>query len=215
MGKKVDALGSVEDFVAPWETEAGGDAEIEKSKLRRLIYNLKLRAAKAEDDKAEQAEAHADELAELEKERDEAKEEAAKASPEEATKKIVKLEAENKTLKAEKEAREKADEVAELRKDLLEDVDPDYREFVTGETEEEIEASLEKFAKKFPEKMLSFKSDDDDDDPDDEDEDDDFTGRVRPTSRAKNAIDRSREADNENIDFEKMADRITGTGPFG
>ena len=47
MAKHIETLGSYENFRAPWETEGGEDAEIDKTKLRRLIYNVRADLAKA------------------------------------------------------------------------------------------------------------------------------------------------------------------------
>lgn len=145
MAKHTDKVGSFDDFKAPWETESGEDAEIDKSKLKRLIYNLKHGEAKALDSRDEALET----VKTVEVERDEAKAEVAKASPEEAGKKITKLEDENKALKGQVDSLTKAAEVADLRTEVLEGVPAKIAKHVKGETREEIEESLKGLAEDF------------------------------------------------------------------
>ena len=200
MGKHTDRLGSIDDFKAPWETEAGQDAEIDKPKLRRLIFNLKLGEAKALDAKDEAAET----LEQAEKDLEEARAEAAEANGDEAQKKIDKLQKQVDDLKAEKTAREEADALAELRKDVLGDFAEKYpkaAKYVKGETEEELEASL-------AEVKEDWGITDDDGEPGDEDEDKDEEPQVRTRPRTlRNPTDPDPKAGgSDEIDWDKVAD---------
>ena len=203
MGKHTDKLGTYEDFKAPWETEAGTDAEIDKPKLRRLIFNLKLGEAKALDSADEAKE----KIATAETERDEAKAEAEKASPDEANKKIARLEKENADLKAEKTAREEADAHEALRKEVLGDLDPKYAKYVVGKDKKELEESLEQVKADF---NIKDSSDDD------EDEDDEPRVRTTPRSRLKSGTDPDpKGGGTDAVDFDKVADGIVGNSIFG
>lgn len=203
MGKHTDKLGTYDDFKAPWETEAGTDAEIDKPKLRRLIFNLKLGEAKALDNADEAKE----KVTAAETERDEAKADAEKASPDEANKKIARLEKENADLKAEKTAREEADAHEALRKEVLGDLDPKYAKYVVGKDKKELEESLEAVKADFGIK--------DGEPGDDDDDDDENVIRSTPRTRLKNVADRSTEDANGAVDFDKVADEALGNNIFG
>lgn len=203
--KHVDTLGSFDNFRAPWQSEAGEDAEIDKSKLARLIYNVRLDVARAkdalEDAKAAQAQA--------ETERDEAKEQAADGSGAEAQKKIDTLTKERDAAQAKVDKFEADAAEAELRKEVLGDFaekNPKAAKYVTGTTKEELEASLEEVKADWG---IS------EDDEDDEDKDDEPVVSTRPRSRSlKNPIDRQNgKGGDKEIDFEKVAeDAIAGGG---
>lgn len=200
--KHVEAVGPYEDFRAPWETEGGEDAEIDKAKLRRLIYNVRLDLAKAKD-------AHDDTkatLTEVEGERDEAKDAAANANGPEAQKTIDKLTAENERLKTAAKEREEADEYEALRKEVLGDLDPKYAKYVQGADREALEKSLEAVREDF-----GLEEGDPEDDPDEP------TLRTRPrTAGLRNAGDPAPVgADSQNYDFDAAADAIIQRGPFG
>lgn len=201
MAKHIEQLGSLESFRAPWETEGGSDAEIEKPKLRRWIFNLLSDKAKAQDSRDEAVEA----LAAAEKERDEAKEEAAKASPDEANKKIEKLEKENGELKAAAAARKKADEHEELRRDVTGDLDPKYAKYVQGDDREALEKSLEDVKADFGIGDTNNVDGDGDETP----------ARTAPRTSIRNPLDPDNGKGSDAIDFDKVADQILGTSVFG
>lgn len=137
-----EKLGSLADFKAPWESEAGGDAEVDKSKLKNLIYNLKADLAKARD-AGEDLKAT---LSEVETERDEAKKQAADGSGAEAQKQIDKLTKERDDAVKERDSLQGEKDQAALRKEVLGDFEaanPKAAKYVTGTTKEELEASLE------------------------------------------------------------------------
>lgn len=203
MGKHSDKLGKFEDFKAPWETEAGDDAEIDKPKLKRLIFNLKAGEAKALDAQDEAKET----ISTLEKERDEAKEEAEKASPDEANRKISRLESERDDLKKWKADREAADEHDALRKEVIGDLDPKYAKYVTGETREDLEKSLEAVKEDF---NLEASKDEDEDE---EGEEDDVV-RTRPQTRLKTGRSKDGAGADQEVDFDKAADQILGGSIF-
>lgn len=202
MGKHTDALKPFDEFRAPWETESGDEAEIDKSKLKRFIFNLIGDKAKAQDAREDAIEAQKT----AEAERDEAKTEAANANPAEAQKKIEKLEAENKSLKEAADAREKADEHEKLRQEVLGDLDPKYAKYVQGEDREALEKSLEAVKADFGIKDSS----------DDDEDDDEPKVRTRPRSGLRNPADElSGKGGEGEIDYDKVADQILGSGPFG
>lgn len=202
MGKHLDELGSYQDFRAPWETETGDEAEVDKPKLKKLLFNARSAKAAALDERDEAVEAQKT----AETERDEAKTEAANTNPAEAQKKIEKLEAENKTLKDAADARAKADEYAALRAEVIGDLDPKYAKYVTGEDRKALEESLEAVKADF-----GIKDSDDDDDAEDEPQ-----LRTRPRSGLRNPGDsQPGKGGDEAVDFDKVADQILGSGPFG
>lgn len=203
MGKHIDELGSYQDFRAPWETETGDEAEIDKPKLKKLLFNARSAKAAALDERDEAAEA----TKAAEADRDEAKAEAAKASPEEANKKIERLEAENKAFKEEAEARKAKDEHDALRKEVLGDLDEKYAKYVVGDDKAALEESLEQVKADF-----GLDSGDGDDD---EDEDDEPSIRTRPRTQVRNPADPAAGGPGEQeYDFDKIAAQIVGSGPF-
>jgi len=138
----VDKLGSYEDFKAPWESEAGTDTEIDKPKLKRLIFNLKLDHAKSRDT-SEDLKA---EVKTVEDERDEAKNQAADAAGGDAQKTIDALQKKLDDAVAERDALKSEKDLAELRKEVLGDFEtqnPKAAKYVVGTTKEELEESLE------------------------------------------------------------------------
>lgn len=203
MPKHIEALKSFDQWRAPWETEGGTDAEIDKAKLKRYIYGLVSDKAKAQDSLEEATEARKA----AEQERDTAKEEAEKASPDEANKKIARLEDKVKNLTTERDGLVAAKEQADLRSEVLAGLDPKYAKYVHGETREDLEKSLE-------EVKADFGLDGDSDD--DGDEDEDFIGRTRPRSRLRSVNDPEGGRDTGgNVDYEKIAAEIVGGGLFG
>lgn len=207
MGKHTDAVKPFAEFRAPWETEAGDEAEIDKAKLKRYIYNLVTDKAKAQDSREEASE----NVTRLEGELAEAKTEAASANGEEATRKIAKLERDLEAAKTKVSDLEKAQEISELRAEVLEGVDPKHAKHVVGETREELEASLKEIREDFgiPEPGEGG------DEEDEEDEDDEPQIRTRPRT-LRNPVDRSNEpAGGGEIDFDAAADSILGNRLFG
>lgn len=194
--KNKDKLGTLDEFRAPWETATGDEAEIDKGKLKRFIFNLlgdKAQAQDARDDALEALEA-------AETERDEAKEQAANASPEEAQKQIKKLEQANADLTAKVQKFEADKAEAELRSEVLGDLDPKYAKYVTGSTKEELEKSLEQ-----------VKTDFNLGDGTDEDGDDDVNPLLsRPRSDLTNPLTVGGKGDDAPVDFEKAAAQIIG-----
>lgn len=201
-----DKFASYEDFKAPWETESGEDAEVDKPKLKRLLFNARKGEAVAQD-AVKAAETDRDEAVKAaETERDAAKAEVEKASPEEANRKIAKLESENAALKTAADDRKKADEHEELRKEVIGDLDPKYAKYVQGADRDALEKSLE-----------SVKADFDlADGEEGEEGDDDDVIRTRPRSRLRNGSDpESGKPGTDEVDFDAAADKILGGGVFG
>jgi hypothetical protein len=202
VGKHTDSLKSYDEFRAPWETEAGTDAEIDKPKLKRYIYNLASDKAKAQDARDEKDEALKTATADLET----AKTEAANANGPEAQKKIDTLQKKVDELTAEKAEREKADEHEALRKEVIGDLDPKYAKYVVGEDREALEKSLEDVKADFGIK-----------DSGDEDEDDEDEPKIRTRPRTKLTTPLDAEAGKDKtgeIDFDKVADDILGSNVF-
>jgi chromosome segregation ATPase len=201
-----DALGSFESFRAPWETEGGEDADIDKAKLKRLIYNVKLDYAKSRD-------AHDEtktDLETVEADLETAKAEKADANGPDAQKQIDKLQKKVDDLTAERDKLVSDKEHADLRAKVLGDLDPKYAKYVQGETEEELEESLKAVKEDFG---LS------DEPGDDEDPDDDDEKVVRTTPRTRtvvNPADKGGKGGEEVIDFDAVADAAISSGnPFG
>lgn len=197
--KHQDAVKAYDEFRAPWETADGSEAEIDKPKLKRYIYNLVTDKAKAQDSRD-------DALADVETvtaERDEAKEQAADASGEEASKKIAKLEKQVTDLTAERDKLVADKEHADLRAEVIGDLDPKYAKYVQGSTQEELEKSLEQVKEDFglgePEG--------------EQEEDEDPPVRTQPRSRTlRNPADRESGKGSDEIDFDKVADDVIGAG---
>ena len=213
----VDAVGSFENFKAPWESEAGTDAEIDKSKLKRLIYNVRLDVAKSKD-------ALADAKAEVETvttERDEAKEQAADGSGAEAQKKIDKLQKQVDDLTTERDGLVKDKETAEARKEVLGEFEAKYpkaAKYVKGETVEELEESLKEVAEDWGIDLdtLEAASDGEDGDEDGEDEETDLDKVARTSPRGRSLLNPGDRANGTGgpaeIDFDKVADNILSGG---
>lgn len=203
--KHQDKIGSFDTFRAPWETESGAEVDVDKATLKRLLFNLKVGEAKAQDAQDDAREA----LAAAETERDEAKDQAANANPAEAQKQIDKLTAKVEELTTERDKLVSDAEHAKLRAEVLGDLDPKYAKYVQGETKEELEESLASVKEDFG---LSEESGEDDDD----EEVDEVPARLTPVSRIKNPADRkSGQPGDVPVDFDKVADQILGRGPFG
>lgn len=205
MGKHTDELKTFEEFRAPWETEGGTDAEIDKSRLKRWIFNLLSDKAKAQDAREEAAE----KVTSLESDLEQAKTEAASANGDEAQRKIDRLEKQLTEAK-EKAAKLEADkELSDLRAEVLGNLDPKYAKYVKGETREELEKSLEEI-------KADFGLDDEGGDDEDEPEDEGLVVRTTPRARLKNVADPKNGKPGEaEIDFDKVAGEIVGSGIFG
>lgn len=206
MGKHLDKLGTFDSFRAPWETEAGSDAEIDKPKLKRLIYNLKKGEAESLDS-VEDVKAN---LATATEELEEAKKQAASANGDEAQKTIDKLQKKVDDLTGERDRLVSANEQRETREKVLGDFaakHPKAAKYVTGTTEEELEASLAAVKEDFG------ITDGDDGDGDDEGDDDEKPVRTTPRVRTltSGTGNTGKEIDSE-VDFDKVAESIIGGG---
>lgn len=202
----VDKLGSYEDFKAPWESEAGSDTEIDKPKLKRLIYNLRLDYAKSRDN-GEDLKA---EVAEKQSEVDTAKQEAADAAGGDAQKTIDKLTKERDDLKAERDTLVAANDLAALRKEVLGDFEtenPKAAKYVVGTTKEELEESLEAVKEDFG---ITDESDDE------EEDEETPVVRNRPrTLRTPNDPKDGKPGDNQAVDYDAVAnDYLAGGSVF-
>lgn len=139
MGKHIDELGSYQDFRAPWETESGEEVEPDRGKLKKLLFNARSAKAAALDERDEAQEKLDQAVTDLEA----AKKEAASANGEEAQKKITTLEKKVADLTSERDKLVADKEEAELRAEVLGDLDPKMAKYVKGKTREELEKSLE------------------------------------------------------------------------
>lgn len=198
MGKHLEALTKFDDFRAPWETETGDDAEIDKGKLKRYIYNLAADKAKAQDAR----DSISTELDDINEKLSEVEAEVKKASPEEANKKIAKLEASLKAITDERDGLVKDKEMSDLRSEVLGGVDPKIAKYVTGETREDLEANLKSVMADFG---VSAK-----DDASDEDEEEGYSIDTQPVKALKNVSVPKQQAGD--FDFDKVASEILGHG---
>lgn len=201
--KHQDKIGTFDNFRAPWETESGQEVDVDKAALKRLLFNLKVGEAKALDAQDDAKEA----VTAAETERDEAKTAAENASPEEANRKIARLEKQVTDLTVERDNLVSEKEHAALRAEVLGDLDPKYAKYVTGTTKEELEASLEEVKTDFNLGESSEEEDEEDDTP---------PVRTTPRTRLVNAGDRQNgKGGEEPVDYDKVASQILGGGPFG
>lgn len=202
MGKNIDELGSYQDFRAPWETETGDEAEVDKGKLKKLLYNARSAKAAALDERDDARAELETATADLE----EAKKEAASANGEEATKKIAKLEKELADAKAKVDTLEKDKERSDLRAEVLAGLDPKYAKYVQGETRDELEKSLEEVKADFGLEDGDGEGGEDGDEP---------KVRTRPRTTLRNPLDpNSGKGGDAPVDFDKVADDILGNGVF-
>lgn len=206
MPKHLEAVPSLDDFRAPWETADGSEAEIDKPRLRKYIHSLLTDKARAQDAREEALEAK--ETAETEKAAAEKRAEDATGGEtqkalNEALAKAQKFEDEVKTLKAEKAK-------ADLRAEVLGDLDPKYAKYVSGETKAELEKSLEQVREDFGLPKPGEQSEDDDED----DEDDDGPLRRQPRRLSNGRADFVGGDDDNDIDPEKVAERLVGGPSF-
>jgi hypothetical protein len=203
--KNQDKIGAYDAFRAPWETESGTETDVDKPTLKRLVYNLKVGEAKALDAQEDLKTA----VTEVEAERDTYKQQAADGSGAEAQKQIDKLTKERDDLKAERDGLVEAKAEADLRAEVLGDLDPKYAKYVQGKTKEELEKSLEDV-------KADFGLADEKDGDEDEDTDDERNVRTRPRSLLGNPADpaNGKPAEKE-IDFDKVASDVIGNSLFG
>lgn len=211
--KHQDALGSFDNFRAPWQTETGEDAEIVPSTLARLIYNLRLDKAKladaAEDLKADVAAKQA--------EVDTAKQEAADAAGGDAQKTIDKLTKERDDARAERDGLVKEKEVAEARKEVVGEFEakhPKAAKYVKGETTEELEASLKEVAEDWGIDLENLDGEPGEEDDEDGDTDLDRVARTAPRGPSlTNGLDRANgKGGEQEVDYEKVAGSIISGG---
>lgn len=200
MGKHTDALGSFENFQAPWETPAG-EVEIDKAKLKKYLFNVVSDKAKAQDARDEFAE----KVTKAEQELETAKSEAAKGDPEG---KIAGLE--KKLAKAQDEAKS-----AQLTLDRYEvaadkGLTPKQAKYLQGEDREALEKSAESILEDFGVQKSTTQETDEEREEREEREAEEAeeaaaTGRTVP--RLVNPNDRKTGPDAE-PDYEKIADQI-------
>lgn len=213
--KHQESLGSFDNFRAPWQSEAGEDSEIDKPRLAKLIYNLKLDLAKSKDAGEDLKEA----VTTAETERDEAKEQAADGSGAEAQKKIDKLTSDLQKVTDERDELVKGKETAEARAEVLGEFEAKYpkaAKYVKGETTEELEASLKEVAEDWGIDLDNL--DNEERDGDEGDDDDEPVVRTRPVSRSllNPADPKAGKGAEKTYDPDKVAqDIITGGNVFG
>jgi hypothetical protein len=212
----VDKLGSYDDFKAPWESEAGTETEIDKSKLKKLIFNIKLDHAKSRDS-LEDAKA---DVATAETERDEAKTQAADGSGAEAQKKIDKLTADLQKVTDERDGLVKDKEVAETRAEVLGEFaakHPKAAKYVKGETKEELEESLKEVAEDWGIDLDNLDGESNDDESNDDEDEIVVNNRPKAKSLLVNPADKDNgKGGNEEYDYDKIAAQITqGKSVFG
>lgn len=189
-------LPKFEDFKAPWENDLkeGDDpneVEIDRTKLKRYIYNVLTDKEKAQD-KVETLTTERDEAVTklTEKEREgESETEKLKRERDEAVKKAEK-------------AGEVSVETLKLRVALKKGLTETQAKRLVGSTQEELEADADELLKDFG---ATSKASDDEDDDDDGDE----APRVTPRSKTRNPGDPAGES--PNWDPDKAADAYFAT----
>ena len=198
MGKHTDELGSIDSFNAPWET-AAGEVDIDKSRLKKYIFNLLLDKAKAQDTRDETAEKVTEletKVTEADKAVKDAKDELAKGD---STGKIGELT--DKLAKAEDEAKKARTSLDKLEVGLEAGLTPKQAARLQGDTREELEADAKEVLETFGVKTKV----EDDDDNEDEDEDDDSL-RSTPRNPLRNPADPAGDAKNGELDYDKIVD---------
>lgn len=132
------ALPKLEDFRAPWETEAGGDTEIDKPKLKKYIYGLLSDKEKAQT-----------KVTEVTTERDALKSKADEKARE-GESEAERLKRENTELQ-EKLAKgsESSNEVLKLRVALKKGLTETQAKRLVGTTEEELEKDADELVESF------------------------------------------------------------------
>lgn len=125
----------LEEFKAPWETEAGDDAEIDKPKLKKYIHSLLV-----DKDKAQTARDKAV------GERDTLKKEAEDKSRE-GESEVDRLKRENEELRS--KGSQESPETLKLRVAVRKHLTEVQAKRLIGETEEELEADADELVKSF------------------------------------------------------------------
>lgn len=212
MGKKqtrLEKLGSFEDFSAPWESSAG-NGEIVPDKLKRLIFNLEVDKAKAEDaaeTAAEETTAEKAKVTELDGKLAAAAAEASKNDPEGKVAAAV-----ARAEKAEADAKAANGKLLRVEIAVEKGLTPKQAARLVGETKEELEADADAFIEETGLPKPGAPKDDDDDD----DEDDDIVTLEREPQRARrlsNPMARDPKGGGAaEVDYEKVAAQIAGGG---
>lgn len=204
MGQHTDALGTIENFNAPWET-AAGEVEIEKPRLKLWIFNLLHDKAKAQDARDETA----GKVTEAEKALEAAKTEFAKGD---TTGKIAELE--GKLTQAETDAKKAQVTLDRTLVGINKGLTLAQAEYLQGETKEEIEASAAKILETFGVKTATTETDDEREEREErereEAEAEDIGGRQTPVRT--DLVNPAQRGDADKaVDFDKAADQILGT----
>lgn len=202
--KNADTVPSLDQFRAPWETETGSEAEIDKPKLKRYIHSLHVDKAKAQDSRDDALA----EVSTLTAANADLKARAESSDGKEAAEKIAKLEKQNSELSAKVKGFEDAAEESKLRQAVLGDLPAKFSKYVTGKTESDLKASLKQVAEDF-----NFKLDKDgkyDPQGQDEDDDEEPTLRRQPRANLRNLSDPEPDDGNQEVDFEAVAAQIVG-----
>jgi hypothetical protein len=193
VGQHSDALGTIENFKAPWETDAG-EVEIDKARLKRYVFNLALDKAKAQDARDESAE----KVKKTEQELETAKADAAKNDPDG---KVAALE--KKLTEAQNTAASTQLELDRLEVGIEKGLTPKQAKRLTGTTKDELDKDAEAILEEFGVKAAATTDDDDDDDKDD----DEPSGRTTPR-RVVNPLDPNGQGAEQEPDYEKIADQV-------
>lgn len=205
MGKNTDALGKIEDFNAPWETDAG-EVEIDKPRLKKYLFGLALDKAKAQDARDETAE----KVTEAEKALEAAKADLAKGD---STGKIAELE--SKLTKAESDAKTAQVTLDRTLVGIDKGLTLAQAEYLQGETKEEIEASAAKILETFGVKPATDETDEEREEREErerEEAEEAAEGRQTPRVRTDLVNPATGKGGGDSaVDFEKAADQILGT----
>lgn len=197
MGKHTDQTGKIEDFKAPWETDAG-ETEIDKARLKRYIFGLVVDKAKAQDARDETAE----KVTEAEKALETAKAEVAKGDP---SGKIASLEAD--LAKANATATKAQGDLDRLTVGIEKGLTPKQAARLQGETKEDLEKDADEILETFGVKPATQDDEDDDDDDDEAEE-----GRQSPRLTKVFTNPNDSKGGSQEPDYDKIAAGIMSPG---
>jgi hypothetical protein len=192
VGQHTDALGTIENFKAPWETDAG-EVEIDKDRLKRFIFNLFTDKAKAQDARDESA----GKVTEAEQALEAAKADLAKGDP---TGKIAALEKE--LAKAKDSLTSTQGSLDRLEVGIEKGLTPKQAARLQGANRDELAKDADEILETFGVQKATTP------DPDDEDEDDDDKPSGYTSPRLVNGGDPKLGQPEAEPDYEKIADQV-------
>lgn len=200
MGQHTDALGSLDSFKAPWESDLGQDAEVDTAKLKKYLYNLLLDKAKAQDAR-EEAEGK---VKGLETQLEEAKAEVAKGDPEG---KIAKLEKQVDEAKAESQKAQHA--LDKLEVGIEKGLTPKQAARLQGDDRAALEKDAAEILETFGvKKTTTEETDEEREEREEREAEEAEQSGIRQTPRLVNGLDPKLGKPDAEPDYEKIADGV-------